>query len=1325
MAKQPIRILHLSDFHFDKARKWDADPVLMGLATTIGEFVKEMPPDVVAITGDIANTGRARDYAEAQRWIDGKLRPVLPTRFPKSRILMVPGNHDGDRKLVKRSARSLQADLLRERSQDAIAEVLADRAERDGLLKRHDAYLAFANQFRPSRKKLDAPWWAETITVQGKTLCFLGLCSSWMSWSDDDQGSLLLGRWQVNALRKPKATPDLTIALLHHPWSYFREFDGEEVKRTVRREADLVLRGHLHAQESEKIETPDEACIELAAGCAYQTSEFPNAFQLVEFLPDQRCLLVHFFTWHRGGWIIDRNAYRTARDGVVRLQLRLAEGAAQPAPPPGPAPAPVGADAGSGHPVAYLPIAKRDEQLGARIGQMRRLGEAELFQRFCIMLLPSLGYRNPVASHPKTGDLGCDATASTAEGDPCCVAISFDSSWTKVHGDAGRWREAGMLPEARILVFMTWQSRSSRTLKNWAAKLADEFGIELRVYHEHTLLRHATSEQRWSETCDLLGIGPGRRTAPKADPTQYLLWLQRRTAHIDIRGLEVGSGKAHQFPIHDLYIPLTTSMAPPPTRRCEKGKADPGPEAAMREGRRVELEEALAGRNLVIVGDPGGGKTTFVNRIANLLCGQALGKGQDARLARAVGEAAFPILIRVPELAEYIGKTKKDRRGPTLKGTPCWIAHYAGDLCREGALGLDKGFFMDRLASGQATVLLDGLDEAPSRQLREEVAGLVDAAAGRFETCRFVVTTRPAAYRGKSLLGEFARVEIEPLEDSAIETFLSRWCEALYHDDPDQADLHKRGLIRDLHARPEIRRLARNPVMLTALAVVHWNETRLPEQRADLYESIIKWLSQSRERREGRPSAKRCVALLANLALAMQAREGSRKVQVRQHWAARMIAPEWRRLPKDKRLAEAEGFLEEEELDSGIIVKRGDDVRFWHLTFQEFLAARALAAKDEERLKVLKGDKIYLPEWREVVLLLAGVLYHQGVDRVDAMFSAALSALPKRAALAREAQCVGLLGAAVRDLSPVDMGYQPRDGRYAASLERVTAIFDAEKARGIDIEVARQAAEALGQAGDPRFATAEAREQNWVTVPAGEFLMGAQKKDSSKPNYDPEASSSESPVHPVCLGEYRIGRYPVTVCEYQRFVDDGGYTKEDHWPSKGFGKWPAPEEWEDQLQHPNRPVVCVSWYEAAAYAAWAGCRLPTEAEWERAARGTDGRRYPWGDDEPNPALLNSWESRIHEPTPVGLYPGGASPNGVLDMAGNVWEWCSDWYGGYADAEVSDPRGPASGPARVVRGGSWGSYARLCRSAYRDGIEPERRGGRLGFRVVLAGRGLPE
>ncbi len=588
------------------------------------------------------------------------------------------------------------------------------------------------------------------------------------------------------------------------------------------------------------------------------------------------------------------------------------------------------------------------------------------------------------------------------------------------------------------------------------------------------------------------------------------------------------------------------------------------------------------------------------------------------------------------------------------------------------------------------------MDEAPDRKVRERISRLIQNAARTYGGCRFIVTSRPATNVGEAVLPGFAQANISPLSDEMVVKFLTEWCAALCGEGTDAAREHLAELLEAVRARPEIHRMARNPVMLTALAVVHWNERRLPEQRAELYESIITWLARSREQRQGRATADETVAVLQELALAMQDDRGGRKRQVAKRWAAERIAAKVMKVAgKGGRVTEdwvarAERFLDEEEVDSGIIVGRGADVTYWHLTFQEFLAAKAIASRlDAQQQTILFADpgKIYLPEWREVILLLAGILHEQGSEKVDGLVTAVLDTVAPNAKLAAQARCAGLLGNVLRDLAPVK--YQVTDGRYQTLLDAVMAIFDRDKSRNVPIETRIEAADALGQAVDPRLDFR--RNDYWVSIPAGKFWMGAQAKQAKKPNYDPDAASDESPVHEVHLDEFRIARYPVTVGQYLQFIDDEGYQDQRWWEGGGFGQFSEPDDWESQLQYPSRPVVNVSWYEAAAFCAWAGFQLPTEAQWERAARGTEGRKYPWGDEEADPQRLN-FEDKIGHPTPVGIYPLGNTPEGICDMAGNVGEWCQDWYGDYPAEAVSNPHGPSRGSVRVIRGGGWGNGA---------------------------------
>jgi formylglycine-generating enzyme required for sulfatase activity len=257
------------------------------------------------------------------------------------------------------------------------------------------------------------------------------------------------------------------------------------------------------------------------------------------------------------------------------------------------------------------------------------------------------------------------------------------------------------------------------------------------------------------------------------------------------------------------------------------------------------------------------------------------------------------------------------------------------------------------------------------------------------------------------------------------------------------------------------------------------------------------------------------------------------------------------------------------------------------------------------------------------------------------------------------------------------------------------------------------ALEGLFEEGPPAFV-----EPELVRIPAGPFLMGS--SDSDKYAYD-----DEKPQHKVELAEYYIGKYPVTNAEYQVFVGEAGREAPVHWRTYWF--------FEDLAGY---PVTNVSWHDAIAYCEWLSqktgrdYRIPSEAEWEKAARGTEGLIYPWG-NEWDSERCNSWESGPGGTTPVGDYsPKGDSPYGVADMAGNVWEWTRGLWGeDVEEPEFKYPYDPTNGGredlkapdsvCRVLRGGSFYNTALTVRGADRHGGRPGGRGDFAGFRVVVS------
>ena len=213
---------------------------------------------------------------------------------------------------------------------------------------------------------------------------------------------------------------------------------------------------------------------------------------------------------------------------------------------------------------------------------------------------------------------------------------------------------------------------------------------------------------------------------------------------------------------------------------------------------------------------------------------------------------------------------------------------------------------------------------------------------------------------------------------------------------------------------------------------------------------------------------------------------------------------------------------------------------------------------------------------------------------------------------------------------------------------------------------------------------------DWVTIPAGAFVRGS---DTSK---DLLAVDNETPQRQIYLSTYQIMRMPVTNAEYKVFVDATDHRPPHHWIGREIPKDKA-----------NHPVINVSWRDAMAFCTWAGVRLPSEAEWEKAACGTDGHIYPWGNQPPDVKRCN-FNRNVRDTSAVGSYPAGASPYGVMDMAGNVWEWVNDWYQAsyYSVSPGSNPLGPTTGESCVLRGGSWGNGDNFVRSACRGYNHPD-------------------
>jgi serine/threonine-protein kinase len=388
-----------------------------------------------------------------------------------------------------------------------------------------------------------------------------------------------------------------------------------------------------------------------------------------------------------------------------------------------------------------------------------------------------------------------------------------------------------------------------------------------------------------------------------------------------------------------------------------------------------------------------------------------------------------------------------------------------------------------------------------------------------------------------------------------------------------------------------------------------------------------------------------------------------------------------------------------------LLIERGAGLYgFAHLTFQEYLAARALA----DRADALAFTLRVLPDpwWREVILLQAGYLGGQGKRRVSELIRAILDANPKTEPephhhLLLAAECLFDVGPARVE------GDLLGEARKRLQKQADAPIKQGDKQSVLNKAIAMNA---LARIESGQFQSQYWKqpwgEPEWVTIPAGEFWMGEDKS-----RYD-----DERPAHKLYLPEYKVSRVPVTNAQYALYVKDSGAKQPEHWRG---GQIPKGLE--------NHPVVYVTWDDALAYCRWLGEKtgksitLPSEAEWEKAARGDqDQRAYPWGNDWKD-LYCNSSELGLNDTTPVGLFLNGASPYGLLEMSGNVYEWTRTIRDDHFEYpyKVDDGRENLTDRSiRLLRGGAFNLNAYFARCTYRLGLYPYRKLANYGFRLVL-------
>ena len=721
-----------------------------------------------------------------------------------------------------------------------------------------------------------------------------------------------------------------------------------------------------------------------------------------------------------------------------------------------------------------------------------------------------------------------------------------------------------------------------------------------------------------------------------------------------------------------------------------------------------DLREAVRKyKRLVLAGEPGSGKTTTLQMLR-----------REYALA-AKEDVAAPLPVLAP-LGGYDGEEAA-------------LEYVAG--CA-GALG---PHLLAYLHHGRALLLLDALNEMPQRDRGDRV-GRIQTLLDRGPAAPVVVTCRALDYEHLKPL-RLQKLEVKPLDADRQLTYCRHYLgdadgdalfwklagdeaaavwqtwrraggtwDGFWHGDgiPDAVYQITTGaqdaLWRELRAgqRAPLLALSANPYMLAMLIDLYVRgDGDLPQNRAQVFRDFVTILLAREEdrRRKARaewPGTDKLRAALAELAFAMQ-RAGGRGTAVERPWAEA-------RLP-------ASGCTADEMLDLGagatLLDISGGQVRFVHQLLQEHFAALAwesrLAAGDDLRA-YWPGGWAEPSGWEETAVLLA-VLLPDMTAFVEAL-------LPVNPPLA--ARCTAESGGA----RPGAETIRKVQGALIAVAESLSAPAQERNAAG----------NALNHLGDPRPGVGVKDglpDIAWCDVPEGEFLMGSDDADEY-------AFDEEKPQQRVTLGAFRISRYPITNAQFQAFVEDGGYTDRwrECWTVAGWrwrlaGGISGPQQRGGAYDLSNRPVVGVSWYEAAAFCTWLSHRLgrtvllPSEAQWEKAARGTDGRRYPHG-QKITPEYANYQDTEIRTTSAVGIFPKGNSPYGLLDMAGNVWEWTSSLYKPYPYDAADGREDPEAEGARTWRGGGFIDYDVVVRCAYRFDYVPDDGYDYIGFRVVSPG-----
>jgi formylglycine-generating enzyme required for sulfatase activity/energy-coupling factor transporter ATP-binding protein EcfA2 len=792
------------------------------------------------------------------------------------------------------------------------------------------------------------------------------------------------------------------------------------------------------------------------------------------------------------------------------------------------------------------------------------------------------------------------------------------------------------------------------------------------------------------------------------------------------------------------------------------------------------VSEAMAeASHLVLLGEPGSGKSTALRYLSYVLASAGL----DPQLDLAAYLPGWTLGRLLPIFAPLLPLAKQFADHPTTQGeaTDLW-AYLADHLQPKGANPGLGAAVHEELEAGRVILLLDGLDEVAGAGSRRKIVRAVQSFAERYPTCRIVVACRVRAYEGeRNAAWQLSGWPTATLADwtlGQMQAFVKAWYDtvaALRSRTDTWRGERIAGLSRAISTREDLQRFGRQPLMLTVMALVHLNDGRLPEERASLYGRCIdillgQWEIAGKEASvygtlmdyidlpdtdvtSLRPLLGKAAYEAHRAATAGEVGRLSRAV------LRTIVDDELKRRRHPNPSDGADRFLEYTDLRAGLIQASdaGDEYSFPHQTFQEYLAGIELLGGIDpvQRILGLRNDD----RWRRPILLGLEQVVLSSLD-VPYRLLSRLVEEPGR----HPTQWAFDLLLAQEIAADLGWGWLEQRDSLFTGLKRRLAQAMAEVLGEVSVparDLVRIGA-ILAELGDPRPGVCDLT-LAMVRFPAASVVLGisedeqeewfqAYLRDYPNVNRDDLKRYLRTLVNapPVVLAPFDLARYPVTNAQYGRFIEAGGYDPAAPWwddaartwlirddgAAEGLKGWQGrerkdqPEFWDNETFgriRPNCPVVGISWYEATAFCRWLTrylndgheYRLPSEAEWEYATRGTTRRTYPWGNDALDPERASYDLTYGFTTLAVGCFPAGATPEGVLDLAGSVLEWTRSEYRAYP-YDPADGREDGSDPAQkyfTLRGGSWVDHPIGLRAAYRALVTPDYHAQDVGFRLA--------